>query len=46
VLSSDTTVPVAPGLHDVALFAGANFTGEVLTGGCCGDGVIAALRVP
>jgi hypothetical protein len=35
---------VKPGPHEAALLVGANFVGDVRTGGCCGDGSVALLR--
>lgn len=36
---------VTPGVHAAGLLVGSNFTSEVTTGGCCGDGTIALVRV-
>jgi hypothetical protein len=35
---------VAPGPHQAAMLVGSNFTGNVTTGGCCGDGMLALIR--
>jgi hypothetical protein len=45
VLSTEATLPVMPGSHDVTLLAGSNFsTTMTTTGGCCGDAIVAAIR--
>lgn len=44
VLASETERVVGAGKHEVSLFAGSNFTGDVQTGGCCGDATIIAIR--
>jgi hypothetical protein len=35
---------VSPGNHQAAMLVGSNFVGDVTTGGCCGDGMIALIR--
>jgi hypothetical protein len=35
---------VTPGEHSAAIMVGANFTGPVTTGGCCGDGTVVLIR--
>lgn len=45
VLSSEAEQPVGPGAHTIELLVGSNFTGTVTTGGCCGDGTVAAIRL-
>lgn len=37
---------VAPGVHSAGILVGSNFTGEVTTGGCCGDGAVVLIREP
>jgi hypothetical protein len=35
---------VTPGEHSAEILVGANFTGPVTTGGCCGDGSVVLIR--
>ncbi len=46
VLSLDAVKTVAAGVHKAELLAGKNFLGQVTTGGCCGDAVLALVREP